>query len=79
MGRLSKEQLEVRRKQELRSAQNKRFNATRYKVAANLPLDWREAVEAVSAEEGYVYNGKVTVGGYIKDLVEQDLRRRGRL
>jgi hypothetical protein len=43
----------------------------------NLPLEWKDAVEAIAREEGYVYNGAPTVGGYIKDLIEADLRRRG--
>ena len=79
MGRLSKEQLEIRKRQEQKAAQNRTYNAKRYHVSANLPTEWREAIESIARDEGYVYNGSVTVGGYIKELIEADLRRRGML
>lgn len=77
MGRLSREQKEVMRKQEQKAEQNKRFSAKRYHASVNLPLEWKAVLENIAKEEGYVYNGSATVGGYIKDLIEADLRRRG--
>ena len=79
MGRKSKDVLKVEKLKAQKAEQNRRFYDTRFHAAVNLPTEWRDIVFAVAEEEGYIYNGSVSVGGYIKALIEADLKKRGKL